>query len=142
MDLRALQDRTFSLGCYFSFMAGVGIFATIYLTPLYLGSVRGFSALEIGPAVFSTGLFRVMSIPFYSWLANRVDLRWLLMAGLIGFAVSMYSFVPITHDWGGGPVASPAGFSRTGAAVCRRANGDPDAGQPAARAPEVGLRAV
>ncbi|QEP91364.1 DHA2 family efflux MFS transporter permease subunit [Klebsiella pneumoniae] len=58
MDLRALQDRTFSLGCYFSFMAGVGIFATIYLTPLYLGSVRGFSALEIGPAVFSTGLFR------------------------------------------------------------------------------------
>ena len=34
MDLRALQDRTFSLGCYFSFMAGVGIFATIYLTPV------------------------------------------------------------------------------------------------------------
>ncbi len=100
MDLRALQNRTFSLGCYFSFMAGVGIFATIYLTPLYLGSVRGFSALEIGLAVFSTGLFQVMSIPFYSWLANRVDLRWLLMAGLIGFAVSMYSFVPITHDWG------------------------------------------
>ena len=63
-------------------MAGVGIFATIYLTPLYLGSVRGFSALEIGLAVFSTGLFQVMSIPFYSWLANRVDLRWLLMAGL------------------------------------------------------------
>ncbi|MCP6456846.1 EmrB/QacA family drug resistance transporter, partial [Klebsiella pneumoniae] len=59
MDLRALQDRTFSLGCYFSFMAGVGIFATIYLTPLYLGSVRGFSALEIGLAVFSTGLFQV-----------------------------------------------------------------------------------
>ncbi len=58
MDLRALQNRTFSLGCYFSFMAGVGIFATIYLTPLYLGSVRGFSALEIGLAVFSTGLFR------------------------------------------------------------------------------------
>lgn len=58
MDLRALQDRTFSLGCYFSFMAGVGIFATIYLTPLYLGSVRGFSALEIGLAVFSTGLFQ------------------------------------------------------------------------------------
>ncbi len=41
MDLRALQDRTFTLG-YFSFMAGVGIFATIYLTPLFLGTVRGF----------------------------------------------------------------------------------------------------
>jgi DHA2 family multidrug resistance protein len=110
MDLRALQDRTFSLGCYFSFMAGVGIFATIYLTPLYLGSVRGFSALEIGLAVFSTGLFQVMSIPFYSWLANRVDLRWLLMAGLVGFAVSMYSFVPITHDWGADQLLLPQAF--------------------------------
>lgn len=110
MDLRALQDRTFSLGCYFSFMAGVGIFATIYLTPLYLGSVRGFSALEIGLAVFSTGLFQVMSIPFYSWLANRVDLRWLLMTGLIGFAVSMYSFVPITHDWGADQLLLPQAF--------------------------------
>ncbi|MCP6479141.1 EmrB/QacA family drug resistance transporter, partial [Klebsiella pneumoniae] len=88
----------------------VGIFATIYLTPLYLGSVRGFSALEIGLAVFSTGLFQVMSIPFYSWLANRVDLRWLLMAGLIGFAVSMYSFVPITHDWGADQLLLPQAF--------------------------------
>ena len=99
MDLRALQDRTFSLGCYFSFMAGVGIFATIYLTRCIWGacavSVRWRSARRYFPPVCS-----VMSIPFYSWLANRVDLRWLLMAGLIGFAVSMYSFVPITHDWG------------------------------------------
>ncbi len=51
-----------------------------------------------------------MSIPFYSWLANRVDLRWLLMAGLIGFAVSMYSFAPITHDWGADQLLLPQAF--------------------------------
>lgn len=110
MDLRALQDRTFTLGCYFSFMAGVGIFATIYLTPLFLGTVRGYSALEIGLAVFSTGLFQVLSIPFYAWLANRVDLRWLLMAGLLGFAVSMYSFIPLTHEWGAQELLLPQAF--------------------------------
>lgn len=110
MDLRALKDRTFTLGCYFSFMAGVGIFATIYLTPLFLGQVRGFSALEIGLAIFSTGLFQVLSIPLYSWLANRVDLRWLLAAGLIAFGVSMYSFVPITHDWGADQLLLPQAF--------------------------------
>jgi len=42
VDLRALKDRNFALGCAFSFMSGVGIFATIYLTPLFLGRVRGF----------------------------------------------------------------------------------------------------
>lgn len=110
MDLRALQDRTFTLGCYFSFMAGVGIFATIYLTPLFLGMVRGFSALEIGLAVFSTGLFQVLSIPLYAWVANRVDLRWLLMAGLVAFAFSMYSFIPLTHEWGARELLLPQAF--------------------------------
>ena len=100
VDLRALSSRNFALGCFFSFVTGIGIFATIYLTPLFLGEVRGFSALQIGLAVFSTGVFQVMAIPVYAILAKRVDLRWLMMAGLAGFALSMWNFVPITHDWG------------------------------------------
>lgn len=100
VDLRALRDRNFALGCLFSFMTGVVIFATIYLTPVFLGRVRGFSALEIGNTVFTTGLFQIMSIPVYAFFANRVDLRWLLMFGLACFALSMWQFAPITHDWG------------------------------------------
>ena len=50
VDLRALKDRNFALGCLFSFVTGVGLFSSIYLTPLFLGRVRGFSALQIGLA--------------------------------------------------------------------------------------------
>lgn len=107
VDLRALKDRNFALGCFFSFVTGIGIFATIYLTPLFLGQVRGFSALQIGLAIFSTGLFQVLSIPFYAFLANRVDLRWLMMFGLALFALSMWNFAPITHDWGGAELLLP-----------------------------------
>ena len=81
-------------------MTGIGIFATIYLTPVFLSEVRGFSALQIGVAVLSTGVFQVMGIPVYVILAKRIDLRWLMMAGLAGFALSMWNFAPITHDWG------------------------------------------
>jgi len=107
VDLRALKDRNFALGCFFSFVTGIGIFATIYLTPLFLGRVRGFSALEIGLAIFSTGIFQIMSIPIYSYLANRVDLRWLMMFGLALFALSMKEFAPITHDWGAAQLMLP-----------------------------------
>jgi len=100
VELRALKDRNFALGCLFSFVTGIGIFSTIYLTPVFLARVRGFSALDIGLTIFSTGMFQVSAIPLYSFLANRVDLRWLLMAGLTGFALSMLNFMPITHDWG------------------------------------------
>jgi DHA2 family multidrug resistance protein len=100
VELRALKDRNFALGCLFSFITGIGIFSTIYLTPVFLARVRGFSALDIGLAIFSTGVFQVSAIPLYSYLARRVDLRWLLMVGLAGFALSMWNFMPITHEWG------------------------------------------
>jgi len=100
VDLRALKSRNFALGCFFSFVAGVGIFATIYLSPLFLGRVRGFSAQEIGWTVFTTGVFQLLAIPVYTYCARRVDLRWLLMIGLGCFAVGIWSFTPITHDWG------------------------------------------
>jgi DHA2 family multidrug resistance protein len=100
VDLRALESLNFTLGCFFSFVTGIGIFATIYLTPLFLGRVRGFSAWEIGLAIFSTGVFQVSAIPLYTFLANRVDLRWLLAFGLALFTLSMWSFAPIEHDWG------------------------------------------
>ncbi|HEX2885732.1 DHA2 family efflux MFS transporter permease subunit [Vineibacter terrae] len=100
VDLRALRNLNFALGCFFSFVTGTGIFATIYLTPLFLGRVRGFSALQIGLAIFSTGVFQILSIPVYAWFARRFDLRWLLMFGMACFALSMWNFTPITHDWG------------------------------------------
>ncbi|WP_297838077.1 DHA2 family efflux MFS transporter permease subunit [Pseudomonas sp.] len=107
LDLRALKDRNFALGCFFSFVTGIGLFATIYLTPLFLGRVRGFSALDIGLAVFSTGVFQIMAIPLYGFLANRVDLRWIMMFGLGLFALSMWDFSPITHEWGGRQLILP-----------------------------------
>jgi MFS transporter, DHA2 family, multidrug resistance protein len=99
VDLRALKDRNFALGSFFSFVTGIGLFSTIYLTPLFLGRVRGYSALQIGEAVFSTGVFQIMTIPLYTFLAKRYDLRWIMMVGLGIFAISMWDFAPITHDW-------------------------------------------
>jgi DHA2 family multidrug resistance protein len=46
----------------------------------------------------------------YTYLASRIDLRWLMMAGLAGFALSMWNFVPITHDWGGAELMIPQAF--------------------------------
>lgn len=107
VDLRALKDLNFALGCLFSFITGVGIFTTIYLTPIFLGRVEGYSALQIGEAVFSTGVFQILTIPVYAYLAQRYDLRWIMMAGLAIFALSMWDFTPITHDWGANQLLLP-----------------------------------
>jgi DHA2 family multidrug resistance protein len=110
VDLRALGNRNFLLGCILSFVTGIGIFATIYLTPLFLGYVRGFSAWQTGLAVFSTGVASIVGVPIYVTLGKRIDLRWLMMFGMSCFALSMWNFTPITHDWGGRELLFPQAF--------------------------------
>jgi len=107
VDLRALTNRNFALGCFLSFVTGVGIFSTIYLTPLFLGYVRGFSAWQTGVAVFSTGAASLIGTPLYIILARKFDIRWLMMIGLASFGVSMWSFSYITHDWGANELFLP-----------------------------------
>ncbi len=107
VDLRALGNRNFLLGCILSFIAGIGIFATIYLTPLFLGYVRGFSAWQTGVAVFSTGIASLLGVPVYIALARKLDLRWLMLFGMVCFGLSMWSFSFITHDWGGDQLLIP-----------------------------------
>jgi DHA2 family multidrug resistance protein len=107
VDLRALGNRNFLVGCILSFITGVGIFSTIFLTPLFLGYVRGYSALQTGVAIASTGAASLIGVPIYIMLARRFDTRWLMMFGMALFGLSMWSFSFITHDWGAGELFLP-----------------------------------
>ena len=107
VDLRALRNRNFFLGCVLSFITGIGIFTPIFLTPLFLGYVRDFSASQTGMAIFSTGAASLLGVPCYVTLGKRMDSRWLMMFGLACFAASMWSFSFITHDWGADQLLLP-----------------------------------
>lgn len=110
VDLRALKIRNFALGSWFSFVTGLGIFSTVYLTPLFLGRIRGFDAWQIGTALLSAGVFQLFAVAAYSAVANRIDLRWLMMFGLACFGVAMWLLASVTHDWGWRELLLPQAF--------------------------------
>jgi DHA2 family multidrug resistance protein len=102
VELRALGNRNFLVGCILSFITGMGIFGTIYLIPLFLGYVRGLSAWQTGVALSATGLGSLLGVPCYIALVRRgVDTRWLMAFGLAMFGLSMLGFSRISHDWDG-----------------------------------------
>ncbi len=107
VDLRALRNRNFAVGCFLSFVTGIGIFSTIYLTPLFLGYVRGFSAWQTGAAIFATGAASLGGVPVYVLLARKIDTRWLMMFGLALFGLSMWAFSYITSAWSSGELFLP-----------------------------------
>ncbi|MDR9087595.1 DHA2 family efflux MFS transporter permease subunit [Burkholderia multivorans] len=100
VDLRALAVRNFGIGSLLSFVAGIGIFVTVFLTPLFLAQVRAFSSLQIGIALLSVGAFQLLALCAYAFAARYFSLRSLLVFGLVCFGIGCYLYTPITHDWG------------------------------------------
>jgi DHA2 family multidrug resistance protein len=110
VDLRALRNRNFLLGCIISLVTGIGIFSTIYLTPLFLGYIRELPAWQTGIAMAATGIASLAGVPVYIVLVRRLDPRWLMMAGLASFGIATWLFSFITHDWGKGQLLLPQIF--------------------------------
>jgi DHA2 family multidrug resistance protein len=99
VDLYAFKDRNFAAGSAFSFVLGIGLYGLTYLYPVYLGRVRGLSALQIGETMFVTGLAMFFTAPLAGRLMQKLDPRVMLAAGLAGFALGTYMASGITKDW-------------------------------------------
>jgi DHA2 family multidrug resistance protein len=68
------------------------------------------NAWQIGTALLSAGAFQLLAVPVYGILANRIDLRWLMMFGLACFGVGLWAFTPLTHEWGWEELLLPQAF--------------------------------
>ena len=100
VDLRAFTNRNFTLGSFYTFVVGTGMYSTTYLIPLFLAQVRGFSSLQIGETVVVAGLAQMAMSPFAAPLARKMDLRLMLSIGIGLFAVSMYLTAGLTNQAG------------------------------------------
>jgi DHA2 family multidrug resistance protein len=99
VDLKAYADRNFAVGSMFSFVLGIGLYGLTYLYPLYLDEIRGYDALMVGETVFVSGLALFFTAPIAGRLSQRVDPRYMLMAGFFIFATSSWWLTYITKDW-------------------------------------------
>jgi DHA2 family multidrug resistance protein len=100
VDLRVYANRNFSLGSFYTFVVGTGMYGTTYLIPLFLAQVRGFNAWQIGETVVVAGLAQMSMAPFSAYIARNLDLRIMLAIGLGLFAFSMYLTAGLTSQAG------------------------------------------
>ena len=87
--LTTLADRDFALGCWLSFILGIGLFGSVYLMPVFLGLVRLHSAFEIGEVMLVTGVAQLLMAPIAVTLERRVDARLLSAAGFALFGIGL-----------------------------------------------------
>jgi len=99
IDLAAFADRNFWAGSLFAFVLGIGLYGLTYIYPVYLATVRGYSALMIGNTMFVTGVCMFIMAPISGRLMNMVDPRLMIAVGFVGFAIGAWQASFITADW-------------------------------------------
>ena len=105
--LTPFRRPTFVFACVFNLVIGFGLYSSTYLVPVFLGRVRGYSALQIGTTVFVVGITQVLSTIIAARLSQRADPRKVITVGLILFAISLWLASFVTVDWGFGAWLGP-----------------------------------
>jgi DHA2 family multidrug resistance protein len=100
LKLTPFRRPTFAMACVLNLVIGFGLYAATFLTPVYLGQVRGYSSLQIGVTVFVTGIAMTITAPIAARLSTRVDGRYVIAVGFAMFAASLFMFSNVTSDWG------------------------------------------
>ena len=88
LDLTLFVRRQFLVISTIGFLFGAGLYASTYLVPLFLQLVQHMSPTESGALLMPAGFMMVLIFPLSGRLADSVDLRLIMTAGVVFFALS------------------------------------------------------
>jgi DHA2 family multidrug resistance protein len=118
VDLTIFKDRNFSVGALVATVVGFGLFGSVFLTPLFLGQIRGFSAIEIGQIMSVGGLAMFVAGPIAGMLIRKIDPRIVMVIGLILAATGLYFNANLTSQSGFDELFWPQALRGAGLIMC------------------------
>ncbi len=98
LQLRLLRTYTYTVSLIVVSILSVALFVGIFLMPLYLQNIRGYSALRTGLFVTPGALVSALVMPISGRLFDKIGARPLGLLGIAILAVSTYAFTFLTTD--------------------------------------------
>ncbi len=94
VDLKLFRNTSFTSATVIGSILGLGLYAALFLLPLFLQDQLAYSATESGWVLMPRGLAMAVLMPLAGKLYNRIGPRILVGTGLV---VSAYSFWALAH---------------------------------------------
>jgi len=98
VNLRILQNLTFTAGTFIGGVFGVAMFGTILVLPLFLQNLLGYDATQAGLALMPRALTMVVMMYVAGQLYNRLGVHVMVPFGLILTAVAGFMMGRFTLD--------------------------------------------
>lgn len=98
LKLRLLGNRLFRSTTIAWFMATAGLLGMLFLLPLYLQQLRGYSALETGLTTLPQGLGMALTLQVTSRIYPYMGPRRMMAFGMFGVAMTTLAFITVDLD--------------------------------------------
>lgn len=100
VDLRILKHRQFAAGVTFGALMGVCLFAPLFVLPVYLQTLQGYTAEQTGLVILPGALASAFTMAIMARLGRKMDGRLLVVGGSVLFVVAMWMHSHFTTQSG------------------------------------------
>ena len=100
VNLRVLRHRGFTAGTIFATVVGFGLFGGIFVLPVFLQSLRHYTAMQSGIIMLPGALASGVAMPIVGRLVRKASPRVLTAIGMLGSVASMFMLRHLTLDSG------------------------------------------
>ncbi|MDP6829814.1 MAG: DHA2 family efflux MFS transporter permease subunit [Alphaproteobacteria bacterium] len=98
MQLRVFFDRKFAVAALVGMVLGAGLFGSIYIIPLFVQMVQGYSPTRSGLLMVPGGLIMMLSFPIAGRLSDRLPHYQMILFGMFVYGVSSFLMMQAHTD--------------------------------------------
>lgn len=98
LDLRVTKNFPFTLSLIISAITTIAMFGGIFLMPIYMQNLRGYTAMQSGMMMLPQAIVTGIMMPISGRLFDRYGAKWLTIGGLIVVAGCTYMLSKLTLD--------------------------------------------
>lgn len=101
VDVRLCRDQQYSAGLVMTFVLGAALFSTVFVFPVYVQSLMGYTAWQTGLLLLPSAMASALTMPLMARLmAKGVSARLIIMTGAGLFLYSMWGHYHFTTQSG------------------------------------------
>lgn len=98
LDLRVTKNFPFTLSLIISAITTIAMFGGVFLMPLYMQNLRGYTAMQSGMMMLPQAIITGIMMPISGKLFDRYGAKWLTIVGLSVVSVCTYMLSRLTMD--------------------------------------------
>ena len=100
IDFSVLKSRQLSTGVLFAAALGLSLYGGVFVLPIFLQSLHGFTAWQTGKVILPGALASAFTMAIVGRNARRLDARYTIVIGSFMFMASMWLMSRITLESG------------------------------------------